>query len=352
MAYASPLLKFPGAAELEGQSLIDATGTAWHYGNPFGEQRAAAAGTVLVDRSHRGVIAVSGPDAAQFLNNLLSQKLDDAKDGFAASALDLDAQGRILHHVDVAVKDGVFYLDMPSYQKDALLEYLTKMVFWSQVTITEPDLAVLTFLGPDIAVPEVGQVFSRRVAPWVGGVQRLDIAVPRERITEVASGFELAGLMAFTAQRVQAGEPELRADLDEKSIAHEVPRLINRAAHTGAVHLQKGCYRGQETVARVENLGRSPRLLVMLQLDGSAPKEPVPGATITAGGRKVGRLGTVVHDADYGPIALALVKRSALDAPLDIDGTAASVDPASLPTDEGEHAGRRAVDKLKQQLEG
>ena len=160
-------------------------------------------------------------------------------------------------------------------------------------------------------------------------------------------GVAYAGMMAFTAARVRNVEPELGVDLDEKSIPHEAPRLINRGEHVGAVHLNKGCYRGQETVARVENLGRSPRLLVMLQLDGSAPHDPQPGETITSNGRKVGRLGTVVQDADYGPVALGLVKRSALTAPLDIEGVAASVDPDSLPTDEGEKLGRLAVDKLR-----
>lgn len=345
MAYASPLLSFPGAAELEEPSLIDATGVPFHYGNPLGEQRRATETTVAVDRSHRAVIAVSGPDAPEFLNNLLSQKLIDAPVNFTASALDLDAQGRVLHHVDVALADGVFYLDMPSYQRESFLDFLRKMVFWSDVAIEETDLAVLTLLGPEVAVPEVGQVFTRRV-PWAPG-ERVDIAVPRERLAEVAGDFELAGLMAFTAQRVRAGEPELRADFDEKSIPHEAPRLIGRGGNAGAVHLNKGCYRGQETVARVENLGRSPRLLVLLQLDGSAPTAPAPGEAITSGGRTVGRLGTVVHDADYGPVALGLVKRSALAAPLTIGEAAASVDPDSLPSDEGEHAGRRAVDKLR-----
>ena len=156
--------------------------------------------------------------------------------------------------------------------------------------------------------------------------------------------------MAYTAARVRAVEPELGVDLDDRSIPHEVPTFIGRGDHLGAVHLQKGCYRGQETVARVENLGRSPRLLVMLQLDGSAPELPSPGADITLGGRKVGRLGTVVQDADYGPIALALVKRSALadpTVPLDISGVAANVDPDSLPADEGERAGRVAIEKLR-----
>lgn len=343
MGYVSELLTRPGAQELPGDSLLDAKGVPWHYGNPLTEQRITE--PTLVDRSHRAVIAVSGPDAPTFLNNLLSQKLDDVADGFAASALDLDAQGRILHHADVAVADGVYYFDLPSYQRETFVDFLRKMVFWSEVTIEEPDLGVLTILGP-VAQPDFGQVFTRRLDGW-GGIGRTDIAVPKARITEVADQFPLAGLMAFTAYRVAAGEPEARADLDEKSIPHEAPNLINRGEKIRAVHLEKGCYRGQETVARVENLGRSPRLLVKLQLDGSAPNEPETGAEITAGGRKVGRVGTVVHDADEGPVALALVKRSALQAPLDIGGTAASVDQSSLPADEGEHAGRRAVDKLR-----
>ena len=343
MGYASELLTRPGAQELPGDSLLDAKGVPWHYGNPLTEQRITE--PTLVDRSHRAVVAVSGPDAPAFLNNLLSQKLDDVADGFAASALDLDAQGRILHHADVAVADGVYYFDLPSYQRETFVHFLRKMVFWSEVTIEEPDLGVLTILGP-VAQPDLGQAFTRRLDGW-GGIGRTDIAVPRSQIAEVAEQFPLAGLMAFTAYRVAAGEPETRADLDEKSIPHEAPNLINRGEAIRAVHLEKGCYRGQETVARVENLGRSPRLLVKLQLDGSAPSEPESGAEITAGGRKVGRVGTVVHDADEGPVALALVKRSALQAPLDIGGTAASVDQSSLPEDEGEHAGRRAVDRLR-----
>lgn len=353
MGYASPLLTAPGAVALQEHSLLDASGVPWHYGNPIGEQRAAHERTVAVDRSHRAVAAVSGPDAAQFLNNLLSQKLVGVSPGFTASALDLDAQGRVLHHVDVAFADGVFYLDMPSYQRESLLDYLHKMVFWSDVEIEETDLAILTLLGPGVADPELGPevhpAFVRRVEPWTE-LQRVDVAVPRGELRAAAAQFQLAGLQTFTAQRVRAGEPELRADLDEKSIPHEAPRLIGRGPNPGAVHLEKGCYRGQETVARVENLGCSPRLLVLLQLDGSAPNEPEMGAEITVGGRKAGRLGTYVHDADEGPVALALVKRSALQSQLLVGDSAAVVDPTSLPADEGEHAGRRAVDKLKSQL--
>lgn len=353
--YQSPLFRAPGAVAPGAQLLIDAAGVPFHYGDPLAEQRRLAEVPSLVDRSHRAVIAVSGPDAPAFLNNLLSQKLAGVAAGFAASALDLDAQGHILHHVDVAFDGETFYLDMPRAQRQSLVDYLRRMVFWSDVTIADADLAVLTVLSPAPGADVPGAVATREQA-WSQGLTRTDALVPRAELAAAAEAFQraggrLAGLMAYTATRVRAGEPELGADLDERAIPHEAPRLINRGSRLGAVHLDKGCYRGQETVARVENLGRSPRLLVMLQLDGSAPAEPATGAQITAGGRAVGRLGTVVHDADYGPIALALLKRSALSSPLEIDGTAASVDADFLRADQAEAAesgaGRRAVDKLR-----
>ena len=369
--YRSPLLSFTGAAELPDatSTLIDAAGVPSHYGDPLREQRFVQRGGVAVDRSHRCVIRVAGPDAAEFLNNLLSQKLDDAPEGYSAAFCDLDIQGRILHHGDITRAGDTFYLDTPSYLGESLLEYLTKMIFWSEVMVEEADLGIITVLGApsSFAVPEsTGAVFSRGV-DWAGP-RRIDIAAPRKQLsdayralTSADAGLEKAGLMAFTAERVKALEPEQRADLDSKSIPHEAPTLIARGGHVGAVHLNKGCYRGQETVARVENLGRSPRLLVLVHLDGSAPAEPEAGSPITVGGRTVGRLGTVVHDCDYGPVALALVKRSALNAPedgitLDIEagdeenGTmtvTAAVDIDSLPADEGEKAGRAAVNKLR-----
>ncbi|STC68790.1 YgfZ/GcvT domain-containing protein [Corynebacterium pilosum] len=364
-SYTSPLLSRPNAQSLVDESLssslLDAAGVAWHYGNPLAEQRAIESDLVMVDRSHRRVLAVTGEDAAEFLNNLLTQKLDDAPDGFSAACLDLDIQGRILHQAYVTRSGDTFYLDMPSYVFPTFSDFLQKMIFWSKVDIEEVDLALLTLLGPDGSLhdetlADLPTAFVRRV-DW-DGVERHDLAVPRAELRAVVDkladrGVQLAGLMAFTAQRVRAGEPEMRADLDEKSIPHEAPRLISRAGRVRAVHLEKGCYRGQETVGRVENLGRSPRLLVLLQLDGSAPEDPVPGSQITANGRKAGRLGTVVHDYDYGPIALALVKRSALSSEdLVIEGTSpvsATVDQDYIPEEDTTKAGREAIAKLRGQ---
>lgn len=375
----------------------DVTGVAWHYGEPLSEQRAIASTGAIVDRSHRRVLKVSGPEAATFLHNLLSQKLDDVAAGWSGSALDLDTQGRILHTMDITVTtdtgadagsdtgahagDGAsaaaaseglaFYLDCEASRFDSLQDFLQKMIFWSQVNIEEADLAIITVLGgpADIALPSQA-VYSRTVSKTHSGdtdlgsavntaattglweTNRTDIAVPREQLEAAVeklenAGLQLIGLMAYTAERVKALEPEA-IDLDEKSIPHEIPHWIGRGERIGAVHLEKGCYRGQETVARVENLGRSPRLVVLLHLDGSAPTMPSPGADIQAKGRRVGTLGTVIDDCDYGPIALGIVKRSALDAgQVNIGDVAASIDAESIPVEEGEKAGRAAINKLR-----
>lgn len=387
--YRSPMLAFRGATELPdaATSPFDAAGVPWHYGDPLREQRLISRGGAVVDRSHRGVLRVTGPDAATFLNNLLSQKLDDVEPGFSAAALDLDMQGRILHHADVSLISATptFYLDTPSYSLDSFRDFLTKMVFWSDVTVEEADLGILTVLGAPSSFSPVEfldgagiEVTFERTVPW-SAARRIDVAVPRPDLATAykaltsadGAGLERAGLMAFTAERIKALEPELRVDLDDKSIPHEAHTLIRRGDNLGAVHLEKGCYRGQETVARVENLGRSPRLLVLLHIDGSAPLEPKPGDPVVFGGRTVGHVGSIVHDCDYGPIAFALVKRSALNQVLELgeqleviasvraEGTdgdnevvqeinvSATVDPDSMPKDEGERAGRVAVDKLR-----
>ena len=405
--YRSVLLNRPNAmAYQEEPPHPDVTGVAWHYGEPLSEQRAITSTGAIVDRSHRRVIRVTGPEAAAFLHNLLSQKLDDVQAGWSGSALDLDTQGRILHTMDIAVTtdtgadagasagDGAgsgtgagasdhtgdsadagaaaapeglaFYLDCEAGQFDSLRDFLQKMIFWSQVTIEEADLAIITVLGgpTDTQLPSQA-VYSRTVStatpagtgsaqPTAGlwEASRTDIAVPRKQLEAAveeleSTGLQLVGLMAYTAERVKALEAEA-VDLDEKSIPHEIPHWIGRGERIGAVHLEKGCYRGQETVARVENLGRSPRVLVLLHLDGSAPTMPSPGADIQAKGRRVGKLGTVIDDCDYGPIALGVIKRSALDAgQVNIGDVAASIDADSIPVEEGEKAGRAAINKLR-----
>ncbi|MDO4761068.1 MAG: folate-binding protein [Corynebacterium sp.] len=329
----SPLLSLPGAAEFSADEQCPQLykNVAWHYGNPLVEQRYLAE-KAFVDRSNRTVIAIRGDDRETFLNNLLSQKLLDAPT--ATQALNLDGQGRVLHQMDVFAYDQCLFLDTVGGMD--LLEYLQTMIFWSQVEVELSNYRILSVFGG-----YEGEFPHRLARGWV------DVFIPADRLLEesmrlMEAGYRPVGLMAFEAVRVQSCQPEATLDFDHKSIPHEAPVLIGQA-----VHLNKGCYRGQETVARVENLGRSPRILVRVHIDGSAPTQPQPGDAISSGGRTVGRMGTVVHDLDFGPIGLALVKRSALNSTLAVGDVALSVDPDSIPSENTEQAGKKAIEKLR-----
>jgi folate-binding protein YgfZ len=127
------------------------------------------------------------------------------------------------------------------------------------------------------------------------------------------------GTWALDAERVAAGRPRHGFDTDAKSIPNELGVIH------GSVHMNKGCYRGQETVAKVYNLGKPPRRLVMLHLDGHAVVMPPTGTPVMNGEIQVGFLGTVARHYELGPIALAIVKRNTpVDAELTVEGVAAS----------------------------
>ncbi|WP_045196654.1 CAF17-like 4Fe-4S cluster assembly/insertion protein YgfZ [Rhodococcus sp. B7740] len=362
----SPLLTLPGAVPSPDDS-VDA-GVAWHYGNPFGEQRDAVSGAAVIDRSHRFVLAISGDERLSWLNTISSQLVTNLADGSSAENLSLDVNGRIEHHFVQTDLAGVTYIDTERAAGPDLLSFLKKMVFWAKAEPRQADeLAVLTVLGSDAssvlgkadlpapseiygASPIDGGGFVRRM-PWPGK-NSYDVVIPRENITDWFvrlrdAGAAPAGTWAFDALRVESLRPRVGVDTDEKTIPHEV-RWIGSAAEFGAVHLEKGCYRGQETVSRVHNLGRPPRHLVLLHLDGSADGRPGTGDPVTAGGRSVGRLGTVIDHFELGPIALALLKRTVpVDTALEAGPCAASIDPDSIPSYDDVQAGRAAVDRLR-----
>jgi folate-binding protein YgfZ len=172
-------------------------------------------------------------------------------------------------------------------------------------------------------MPLAGGGFIRPGTRALGGV---DLLVPRSRQEATIgalqdAGAQPVGLWAVEALRVAAREPRLGFETDHRTIPHEVG-WIGRA-----VHLQKGCYRGQETVARVQNLGRPPRRLVLLHLSGDSDELPVPGTPVELAGRAIGFLGTAVHHFELGPIALAVIKRTVpADAGLLVAGTPVTVD--------------------------
>lgn len=340
-AYASPLLQLSGAVNSTG---IDA-GTAWHYGDPIAEQRAAETGAVLVDRSNRTILTVTGPDRLAWLHTLTSQFLTSLADGQATQALVLSPQGHVEHHLVITEISGTSYLDTEPGAGAGLFGYLDGMRFWSKVEIADAssEFALLTLIGPKAwavlqTVLPVADPGEGRATPLVGPAtnggfvrrtdEGIDVLIPRSALASTAAAVIAAGAMpagswAADALRIPTRRPRLGVDVDERTIPNEVEWLIT------AVHLEKGCYRGQETVARVHNLGRPPRRLVMLNLDGSAPTLPETGAPVMADGRVVGRVGTVAQHHEDGPIALALVKRT-VDAgvPLLAGTVDAVIDPA------------------------
>ncbi len=290
----SPLLDLPGAVAANG---VDAP-VAAHYGSFNGEQRTLEDGNGFVDLSHRGVLRVSGPDRLTFLHSLTTQYFDGLAPGVQTEALVLSPQGHVEHHLR-GVDDGeAFLAHTEPGTVEALVTFLDRMRFMMRVQVAD--------VTADLAVA------------WRAG-GRYDV-FPRtelERYAEAAG--PACGLWAFEALRIARGEPRLGFDTDHRTIPNEMGWI------GPAVHLEKGCYRGQETVARVHTLGRPPRRLVLLHLDGTENRLPEVGADLTVDGRAVGRVGSSARHHELGPIALGLVKRNVpLDAQLVVDGIPAA----------------------------
>lgn len=302
---------------------VDA-GAIWHYGDPVAEQRLLESGKGAVLLDHRDVISISGPDRLEWLHSLTTQFLTDLAPGQGTTALVLSPQGHI-EHVLYGVDDGeVFWAHTEPGRGQALVEWLERMIFMRRVEVRlrTPELAVVWQPGE---VPE-GHRIARAGGDSLGGHESF---IPRDHVDEflamLGGGVKppMAGLWAYEALRIAAGVPRIFLDTDSRTIPNELGVL------GVAVHLDKGCYRGQETVARVHTLGRPPRRLVQLHLDGSMNALPSVGAPLhPAGqpeGKAVGFVGSSARHGELGPIALALVKRNvAVDAAFEVEGIAAA----------------------------
>jgi len=292
--YASPLLALPGAVPADG---VDA-GVAGHYGNPVAEQRRLEAGTGWVDLSHRDVLTIGGPDRLAYLHAMTTQRFEDLTPGTQVQALVLSPQGHIEHAFSGGDDGAVFTAWTEPGHGAALVEFLDRMKFMLRVDVSlrTDELAVVHGPGSGERIIDRGALESY-----------------------AAQHGEPCGLWAYEAFRIAAGRPRVGIDTDHRTIPNELG-LLGRA-----VELDKGCYRGQETVARVHNLGRPPRRLVLLHLDGSVDRLPGHGSDVVADGRTVGFVGSSARHHELGPIALALVKRSVpVDATLLADGVAAA----------------------------
>ncbi|HNA98189.1 MAG TPA: folate-binding protein [Marmoricola sp.] len=290
----SPLLDLPGAvAGADPDAEIAA-----HYGSFNQEQRALVSGSGFVDLSNREVLRIAGPDRLTFLHSLTTQYFDGLQPGKLTKALILSPQGHVEHEF-VGMDDGASFLaHTEPGAADALIGFLESMKFMMRVEINSVDLAVCW-------------------RPADGGTYDV---FARDRLAEYArAAGPAAGRWAFDALRIARGEPRFGVDTDHRSIPNELGLIPE------AVHLDKGCYRGQETVARIHTLGRPPRRLTMLHLDGSENRLPALGSEVFLGDRMVGRMGGSARHFELGPIGLALLKRNIpLDESLMVDGLAAT----------------------------
>ncbi|WP_313822103.1 folate-binding protein [Citricoccus sp.] len=339
------MLSVPGAVAGNGPDAPVAA----HYGQPTAEQRALEAGTAVVDLSQRGVVTVSGPDRLTWLHVLTSQKLDRLAPGVSTETLFLDVQGRIEFDCHLVDDGETTWLTVEPGENTGLADWLQKMKFASRVEITDRT-GEIAVVGSTAPVPgwDERQDIARWEDPWPqigeGGFPYTDDPDPaqhpaadwswneylvpaplledlagssmRATLSEDAAlpeGWILAGTMASEALRIAALRPRHGMDTDERTIPHEIDLVRT------AVHLEKGCYKGQETIARVHNLGRPPRRLTFLQLDGSGHALPAPGADVVvrpdseaeaATARPVGTVTSVAQHHEMGPIALAILKRN------------------------------------------
>lgn len=358
----STLADVPGA-------VVDETGLR-HVGSPLSEQRRLASGTALAPLGDRRVVAVSGPDRLSWLDSLSSQALTHLPAGVSTELLILDPQGRV-EHAAALVDDGeTAWLIVDATDAEPLATWLSRMRFRLRVEVAvRDDLSVIGGTRDAVSAlntiapagqpvvwadpwPEVspGGWAYARVEPHPGAdrdwAEAVVDAAELDRVVGAAMAGEqpLAGREAVEALRVAAWRPRVSVDADERLLPHEMDWLRT------AVHLSKGCYRGQETVAKVHNLGHPPRRVVALQLDGSDSVLPARGDVVRAGDAVIGAVTSVAVHYEDGPIALALVRRSAPEGvPLEIDtadGVIAAAQETVVPADAGATAGVPRLPRL------
>lgn len=282
-------------------------GMDWHFGDPLGEQRALERGAAAVRLTSRQVFTVTGASRLEWLHSLTTQEIEALTPGQGADTLVLSPTGQIEHGFTVADDGASAWCWTEPGTRDALVGWLESMKFWTEVDLVARDDVTLWWLGHQVPVPE--DALAWRGAQFADGHE---VLLPADAVVDA----EQAGQWAHEALRITAGLPRIGLDTDHRTLPNEIGLF--------ATALEKGCYRGQETVARVHNLGRPPRRLVRLLFDGDLP---ATGTELLNGGRAVGTLGSTAQHHEMGPIGLALIKRSVpVDAVLQAGDIAASQD--------------------------
>jgi folate-binding protein YgfZ len=311
--------------------------------NPFVDQRRLVEGNAAVSVV-AGVVRVTGPDRVDVLNATLSQDLRGLSVGDSRDALELDGQGRIQHSIHVIEALDATILIVHGATGADFAAWLDKRIFMEDVQAVDVDTEFSVW-GATVALGPL--VWTD---PWpaivAGGVTYGDETIPAWTWTETLlpkgekPPVEILSPSVLDPIRVVAGRPGM-SEVDDRSLPHELDWLRT------AVHLSKGCYPGQETVAKIHNVGHPPRRLVRLHLDGSESVFAEAGDSVMFGDDVIGTVTTVGNHFDEGPVALAVIKRSVpVDASLvvvhDDHPLAATQDVIVPPT-----AGATAAERLR-----
>ncbi|HEY5334039.1 MAG TPA: folate-binding protein [Solirubrobacterales bacterium] len=273
----------------------------------------------LLDRTGRGVIAVTGPDGAEYLQGQLTNDVESLAVGDGQYAALLDRKGHMQTDLRVLLSgEEAIQVDMESGTKDAALRHLTMYSIGRDVAVADAteERALISLIGPraaEIAATAPLPEFANE-ATTVAGIEALAVgtrdgidlfcaAADRERLIAalLQAGAVEVSPEAVEIVRVEAGVPRFGAEMDAATMPAEA------AIVEDAVSFTKGCYIGQETVARLHYKGKPNRHLRGLKLSASAE----PGAPLRLGEKEVGTLGGSVVSPALGPIGLAIVRREA-----------------------------------------
>ena len=260
-------------------------GAIWHFGQLNNEQKLLLSGSAWVNLSHKPIITVSGVDRLRWLHDITTQDVEALAPNVWKPALILDALGHIKFQFDLVDDGQTTWLITEVDLKDELIAFLNKMKFMLRVEVKD-------------ASDQYSYIRIAGVPDAMGGPFKI-VKKGEEKQPETE-----VGIWALEAERVVAGRARIGFETDHKSIPNELGFLNN------SVHMKKGCYPGQETVAKINNLGVPPRKLVLLHLDGSMVELPKLHDPIFDGEKEVGFIGTVVRHYELGPIALAVLKKS------------------------------------------
>jgi len=320
------------------------------------EYQAAQEGAALVELPERGVMAVTGPLRQKFLHSILSNVVEGLRPGEGRLASLMDNKGHLLAFLRVLVAENEVLLETNRERLGRVEERLTFYRVAAPVRFAVRAMSVRALLGPrarDVLraagteLPDLGAEESHAGVELAGRAVRvvragdlpaggLVLHVPPEddaavAAALVAAGARLAGRDTLDALRIEEGIAWYGPDVTEANLLHETGLIARYHSST------KGCYVGQETVARLDARGGNVnKKLRGLRLSAAV----APGAAVRAEGREVGRVTTAALSPRHGPIALAYLHRSAGEpgTALDADGARAVVEALRFP-DEGAAAG-------------